>query len=112
MIRTSSKLPDVGTNIFTYIGKLANEYKAVNLSQGFPNFSPNPKLLQLADDALKSGYNQYAPMQGTFTLREGIAKKIEKLYRKFYHPESEITITAGATQAIFTSISTFVQQED
>ncbi|MEM7484020.1 MAG: methionine aminotransferase [Bacteroidota bacterium] len=111
-MRTSSKLPDVGTNIFTYIGKLANEYKAVNLSQGFPNFSPNPKLLQLADDALKSGYNQYAPMQGTFTLREVIAKKIEKLYRKFYHPESEITITAGATQAIFTSISTFVQQDD
>ncbi|UII77524.1 methionine aminotransferase [Flagellimonas sp. HMM57] len=112
MIHTNSKLPNVGTNIFTYIGRLANEHNAVNLSQGFPDFSPDPKLLQLADNALKNGYNQYAPMQGTFTLRETISEKIEKLYGKIYHPESEITITAGATQAIFTSISTFVQQDD
>ncbi|WP_371815652.1 methionine aminotransferase [Flagellimonas sp. 389] len=111
-METSSKLPNIGTNIFTYIGKLANEYKAVNLSQGFPDFSPDPKLLQLAEDALKNGHNQYAPMQGTFTLRKTISEKIEELHGKSYHPEYEITITAGATQAIFTSISTFVQQDD
>lgn len=112
MMPVSSKLPDVGTNIFTYIGKLAHQHSAVNLSQGFPNFSPDPKLLQLVDKALKGGHNQYAPMQGAFTLREIISEKINTLYGKTYHPESEITITAGATQAIFTAISTFVRQDD
>ncbi len=112
MVRINSKLPNVGTNIFSHIGKMANKHKAVNLSQGFPNFSPDPQLLQLVDKAIKMGHNQYAPMQGIFALREIISKKTENLYGKSYDPESEITITAGATQAIFTAISAFVQQGD
>jgi len=112
MTHIDSKLPNVGTNIFTAIGKLANEYNAVNLSQGFPNFGADPKLLQLVDDALKSGYNQYAPMQGSFSLRNIISEKIAALYGKTYHPESEITVTSGATQAIFTAISAFVRPGD
>ncbi len=112
MIEIHSKLPNVGTTIFTVIGKLANEYDAVNLSQGFPNFDTDPKLLQLVTDALKEGYNQYAPMQGSFSLRKIISEKIATLYGNTYHPESEITITAGATQAIFTAISTFIRPGD
>ncbi|MGW9684680.1 methionine aminotransferase [Flagellimonas sp. 2504JD1-5] len=107
-----SKLPNVGTTIFTTIGQLANTHNAVNLSQGFPNFDPDPKLLELVDHAFKSGYNQYAPMQGVFSLREIISEKIESLYGHSYHPESEIIITAGATQAIFSTISTFVHSGD
>ncbi|WP_420321013.1 methionine aminotransferase [Flagellimonas sp.] len=107
-----SKLPNVGTTIFTAIGQLANTHNAVNLSQGFPNFDPDPKLLELVDHAFKSGYNQYAPMQGVFFLREVISEKIESLYGHSYHPESEIIITAGATQAIFSTISTFVHSGD
>ncbi|MGX1928151.1 methionine aminotransferase [Flagellimonas sp. 2504JD4-2] len=112
MHKIQSKLPNVGTTIFTTIGQLANTHNAVNLSQGFPNFDPDPKLLQLVDTAFKKGYNQYAPMQGTFSLRETISEKIESLYGKYYHPESEIIITAGATQAIFTTISTYVHPGD
>ncbi|WP_190810496.1 methionine aminotransferase [Flagellimonas sp. S3867] len=112
MNKIKSKLPNVGTTIFTTIGQLANAHNAVNLSQGFPNFDPDPKLLQLVTQAFTKGYNQYAPMQGAFSLRETISEKIESLYGKYYHPESEIIITAGATQAIFTTISTFVHPGD
>ncbi len=112
MITINSKLPNLGTTIFTVIGQMANRYNAINLSQGFPNFSPDPKLLQLVDKALKEDYNQYAPMPGALRLRETISEKTESLYGKEYHPESEITITAGATQAIFTAISAFVAQGD
>lgn len=112
MIEINSKLPNLGTNIFTVIGQMAHKYNAINLSQGFPNFSPDPKLLQLVDKALKDDYNQYSPMPGTLGLRETISEKTEKLYGKLYHPESEITVTAGATQAIFTAISTFVNRGD
>lgn len=112
MIQHNSKLPNVGTTIFTVMGKLANEHNAVNLSQGFPNFGADPKLLQLVDDAMKNALNQYAPMQGIYSLREIIAEKIENLYGKAYHPEHEITITAGATQAIFTAIAAFVRTDD
>lgn len=112
MIDFTSKLPNLGTTIFTTMGKLAVEHNAVNLSQGFPNFDTDPELLRLADQALRDGYNQYAPMQGIYSLREKIADKIASLYGKAYHPETEITITAGATQAIFTAISTFIQPDD
>ena len=112
MIQHNSKLPNVGTTIFTVMGKLANEHNAVNLSQGFPNFGADPKLLQLVDQAMKNGLNQYAPMQGIYSLREIIAEKIETLYSKAYHPEYEITITASATQAIFTAIAAFVRIDD
>lgn len=112
MNTTESKLPNVGTTIFTTIGQLANAHNAVNLSQGFPNFEPDTKLLELVDLAFKKGYNQYAPMQGVFSLRETISEKIEQLYGRYYHPESEIIVTAGATQAIFTAISAFVHPGD
>ncbi len=108
----NSKLPHVGTTIFTTMGKLAHAHDAVNLSQGFPNFSPDPKLLQLVAQAVQSDYNQYAPMQGMFSLRETISEKMETLYGKAYHPESELTVTAGATQGIFTAITTFVKAGD
>lgn len=112
MIDFNSKLPNLRTTIFTIMGQLASKHKAVNLSQGFPNFDVDPKLIRLVESALQNGYNQYAPMQGVFSLREQIAKKIETLHGKWYHPENEITITAGATQAIFTAISTFIQPKD
>ena len=107
-----SKLPTIGHSIFTTIGQLANQHNAVNLSQGFPNFEVDPKLITLVSKALNEGYNQYAPMQGIFTLRETISEKIAALYGKVYHPEHEITLTAGATQALFTAIATFVHPGD
>lgn len=112
MIDHTSKLPNVGTTIFAIMGQLAAQHEAVNLSQGFPNFGADPKLLELVNRALNKGYNQYAPMQGIYSLREKITGKIESLYNQAYHPESEITITAGATQAIFTAISAFVRPND
>ncbi len=108
----TSKLPDLPTTIFTIMSRLAHEHKAINLSQGFPNFDPDPKLIDLVSDAMKSGYNQYAPMAGAYTLREAIAQKIHSLYGHDYNPEHEITVTAGATQAIFTIITTFIKKDD
>ncbi|GAA3634024.1 methionine aminotransferase [Flavivirga jejuensis] len=107
-----SKLPNVGTTIFSIMSKLSNEYNAINLSQGFPNFESDQKLTDLVNKAMNSGYNQYAPMAGNLELREAIAKKIDLLYGTSYHPENEITVTAGATQAIFTIITTFINPND
>jgi len=107
-----SKLPNVGTTIFTVMSALANEYKALNLSQGFPNY-PSPQLLNdLVTNAMNSGYNQYAPMAGNLDLRLAIANKFQQLYNTSYHPDTEITVTAGATQAIYTIISAFVKPND
>tara|TARA_R110001632_G_scaffold28927_3_gene77096 strand:+ start:61443 stop:62585 length:1143 start_codon:yes stop_codon:yes gene_type:complete len=108
----TSKLPNVGTTIFTVMSSFAKEHNAINLSQGFPNFESDPKLMELVNDAMKSGYNQYAPMMGSLALREAIADKFQNLYNSSYNPESEIVITAGATQAIFTVISAFIKQND
>ncbi|MBN4057897.1 methionine aminotransferase [Olleya sp. AH-315-K02] len=107
-----SKLPNVATNIFTLMGALAHKHNAINLSQGFPNFKSDQKLIDLVTNAMNSGYNQYAPMPGIFSLREAISKKFELLYGTIYHPETEITITAGATQAIYTIISAFIRPND
>ncbi|PNQ75014.1 methionine aminotransferase [Hanstruepera neustonica] len=107
-----SKLPQVGTTIFSVMSALANKHDAINLSQGFPNFKSDQKLIDLVNQAMNSGYNQYAPMPGNLQLRQAIAKKYERLYETSYHPETEITVTAGATQAIFTIISTFIKQDD
>jgi len=111
-IELNSKLPNVKTTIFTQMGKVATAYNAVNLSQGFPDFNSDPKLIELVNNAMKNGFNQYAPMQGAFRLREQITKKFDALYNSTYHPDTEITITVGATQAIFTIISTFINQDD
>lgn len=111
-IQLKSKLPDVKTTIFTVMGKLATAHNAINLSQGFPNFNTSKELIALVNKAMREGHNQYAPMPGILSLREGIAEKIERLYGVTYNPETEITITAGATQAIFTAIGACVEKGD
>jgi len=108
----NSKLPQVGTTIFTVMSKLATEHKAINLSQGFPDFSCNPELIGLVDKYMKGGFNQYAPMPGVLKLREMIAEKTQKLYAAPYDPETEITVTAGATQAIYTAITAMIHEND
>ena len=108
----NSKLPNVGTTIFSVMSKLAKAHNAINLSQGFPDFGSDQKLIDLVTKAMNSGYNQYAPMAGNLELREAIAKKMDALYGTTYHPENEITITAGATQAISTILSTFINKGD
>jgi len=107
-----SKLPKVGTTIFTVMSQLANENQAINLSQGFPDFESSPELINLVSEAMQKGLNQYAPMPGLMSLREQIAIKTEKLYGAVYHPETEITITAGATQAIYTAIASTIREGD
>ncbi|MGI9551207.1 MAG: methionine aminotransferase, partial [Aurantibacter sp.] len=107
-----SKLPNVQTTIFTTVGNLARKHNAIDLSQGFPNFEADSRLMDLVSKAMKAGHNQYAAMQGYFGLREIIAQKIEKLHGRHYHPETEITVTVGATQAIFTAITAFVHPGD
>jgi len=111
-ITLNSKLPKVGQTIFTVMSKMAADEGALNLSQGFPDFESPAKLIELVSEALKSGENQYAPMAGLMELREMIAEKTEKLYGRSYNPESEITVTAGATQAIFTAILACLQEDD
>ncbi len=107
-----SKLPDVGTTIFTVMSALANEHGAINLSQGFPDFDCDEELKELVAQSMREGYNQYPPMRGIPELLDEIAKKIEFLYDLKLDPESEITITAGATQAIYTVISAVVHPGD
>ena len=107
-----SKLSNVGTTIFSRMTQLANENEAINLSQGFPDFMPDTELLNHVDHFIKKGFNQYAPMGGMIGLKEEIARKIENSHQANYHPDTEITVTAGGTQAIFTAIATFVKKED
>ena len=107
-----SRLPDVGTTIFTVMSALAAEHCAVNLGQGFPDFDCDPALIDAVDAAMRAGLNQYPPMTGLPLLRERIAAKIEALYGARYDPASEITVTAGATQAILTAVLAFVGPGD
>ena len=107
-----SRLPNVGTTIFTVMSALAQQHGAVNLGQGFPDFECDPKLLDAVDAALRAGLNQYPPMAGVPALREAVAAKIEALYGARYDPGSEITITAGATQAILSAILAVVHPGD
>jgi methionine aminotransferase len=107
-----SKLPQTGTTIFTVMSALANEVGAINLSQGFPDYDTSPELIELVNQAMKDGHNQYAPMPGVMALREQIAYKTEGLYGAIYNPETEITITAGGTQAIFTAITAVINPND
>jgi methionine aminotransferase len=100
-----SRLPAVGTTIFTVMSRLANEHGAINLSQGFPDFAPPALLLERVTHHMQAGANQYPPMAGVLPLREAIAEKVARLYGACYDVESEITVTAGATQAIFTAIA-------
>jgi len=107
-----SKLPNIETTIFTVMSGLANKHEAINLSQGFPNFKSDQKLIDLVSKAMNSGYNQYALMPGNMELREATAEKFDVLYGSSYHPESEITITAGATQAIYDIIAAFIRPDN
>jgi methionine aminotransferase len=112
MIPIVSKLPQTGTTIFTVMSALAAELGAINLSQGFPDYDCSPELVELVSKAMKNGHNQYAPMPGLMALREQIAIKTEKLYGAVYNPDTEITVTAGGTQAIFTAISAAIHPND
>ncbi len=107
-----SRLPQVGTTIFTVMSALAQEHGAVNLGQGFPDFDCDSELLDAVNAAMRSGLNQYPPMTGVPALREAVAGKIEALYGRAYDPGGEITITAGATQAILTAILSVVHPGD
>ena len=108
----TSRLPHIGTTVFTVMSALAQETGAVNLGQGFPDFDCDPRLPQAVTAAMQAGHNQYPPMAGVPALREGIARKVESLYGRRYDPGTEITITAGATQAILTAILALVHPGD
>ena len=107
-----SRLPNVGTTIFTVMSALATETGAVNLGQGFPDFEGDPELLQAVSQAMTQGLNQYPPMAGIAALRERVAHKIQNMYGHSYDPVQDITITAGATQAILTAILAVVHPGD
>jgi len=108
----SSKLPSSGTSIFTVMTKLANEHHAINLSQGFPDFDCAPELVEAVASYMRKGENQYAMTQGAATLREALADKVYRLYKRKYDPETEITVTAGATEGLFSAITALVHPGD
>lgn len=108
----TSKLPNTGTTIFSVMSALANEYKAVNLGQGFPDYPMNAELITKVNEAMLSGFNQYAPMQGHSGLREVLAEKVKFLYGTTIDPETQITITPGGTYGIYTSLTTILQPGD
>src|SRR5206468_2612367 len=99
-----SKLPAAGTTIFTVMSALAVRHGAVNLGQGFPDYPIDAGLIERVDTAMHAGHNQYPLMAGVMALREAIARKVERLYGRAYDPEHDITVTTGATQAIFTTV--------
>jgi methionine transaminase len=107
-----SKLPATGTTIFTVMSALAQKHDAVNLGQGFPDYAIDPALIDLVDAAMRAGHNQYPLMPGVMRLREAIATKVARLYGRAYDPEREVTVTTGATQAIFTSIQALAHPGD
>lgn len=107
-----SKLPSTGTTIFSVMTALANECGAINLSQGFPDFPADPELIQLAGNAMTEGHNQYATMTGMPALRDSIAGMISEIYGRQTDPQSEITVTSGATEALFAAVSTVVNPGD
>ncbi len=107
-----SKLPDVGTTIFTLMSKMAAECGAINLSQGFPDFDTHPELIERVNVYMRRGFNQYAPMQGVPELRRRIADKTLRIYGARVDPETEITVTSGATEALFSAITAVVRPGD
>ncbi|MER3498604.1 MAG: methionine aminotransferase [Chitinophagaceae bacterium] len=111
-MQIQSKLPNAGTTIFTVMSALAAQHNAVNLGQGFPDFPMNEELIELVNQAMRNGFNQYAPMQGYLPLREAIAEKIEKLYQRKVSADSQITITPGGTYAIYTALTTILHPGD
>ncbi|SFF55520.1 methionine aminotransferase [Thermoflexibacter ruber] len=112
MIQVKSKQPHVGTTIFTVMSKLATDMGALNLAQGFPSFNCSPELIDLVSFHLKKGHNQYAPMAGVPALKEAIAEKTADLYKVNYHPENEVTVVSGATEALYAAITAVVRPND
>lgn len=108
----ASRLPNVGTTIFTVMSALAAQHGAVNLGQGFPDFDCDPRVIDAVARAMRDGHNQYPPLAGTPALREAIAGKIERVHGRRYDPQTEITVTAGATQALLTAILATVHPGD
>jgi methionine aminotransferase len=111
-MQLKSKLPDVGTTIFTVMSKMALDYKAINLGQGFPDFNTDPKLLELVNEAMLDGHNQYPYMPGVEPLREVIAQKTFRLYQCDYDKDAEITVTSGATEALMAALLASVHNGD
>ncbi|VEA63822.1 Methionine aminotransferase [Serratia plymuthica] len=107
-----SKLPDVGTTIFTVIGQLSAEHQALNLSQGAPNFACQPQLVEAVAQAMRAGHNQYAPMSGVAALRAALADKVERLYGAHYDADEEITVIASASEGLYSAISALVHPGD
>src|SRR5688572_13896186 len=105
-----SKLPDIGTTIFTVMSRRARELGALNLGQGFPDYDIDPRITELTSQAMSEGHNQYAPMEGVMELREQIARKLTQTYGVSVNPESEITITLGGTEAIYCAVQAVVGQ--
>jgi methionine aminotransferase len=107
-----SKLPASGVSIFSVMSRLAEEHGAINLSQGFPDFDCAPELVETVARYMREGYNQYAAMPGVFSLREALSHKIERLYGRHYDPATEITVTSGATEGLFATITALVHRGD
>ncbi|PII58664.1 methionine aminotransferase [Serratia sp. OLBL1] len=107
-----SKLPDVGTTIFTVIGQLSAEHQALNLSQGAPNFAGDPQLIEATAQAMRTGHNQYAPMSGVAALRAALAEKAERLYGARYDANEEITVIASASEGLYSAINALVHPGD
>ncbi|MDQ3683701.1 MAG: aminotransferase class I/II-fold pyridoxal phosphate-dependent enzyme, partial [Bacteroidota bacterium] len=111
-IQIKSKLPNAGTTIFTVMSSLAAQHNAINLGQGFPDYPMSEELIALVNEAMKSGHNQYVHMNGYMPLREALAEKVEYLYNTNINPDSGITITPGATYALYTALTTILQPGD
>ncbi|MFC3530948.1 methionine aminotransferase [Vogesella facilis] len=111
-IAQRSKLPHVGTTIFTVIGQLAAKHQAINLSQGAPNFPCSADLIRYAHEAMQAGHNQYAPMSGLPALRQAIVDKVETLYGQRYDVDSEVTVMASASEALFSAVTALVHEGD
>ena len=107
-----SKLPATGVSIFSVMSHLAEEHSAINLSQGFPDFDCAPQLVDAVARHMREGNNQYAPMQGVFVLREALSRKIELVYGRRYDPGTEITVTSGATEGLFSTLTALVRPGD
>ncbi|MGA0825632.1 MAG: aminotransferase class I/II-fold pyridoxal phosphate-dependent enzyme, partial [Burkholderiaceae bacterium] len=108
----NSKLPNVGTTIFTVMSALATERKAINLGQGFPDFNCDPGIVNAVTQAMQQGFNQYPPMAGALPLRQAVSEKIQRVYGVHYDPQTEITIAAGGTEAIFSAVQAVVRPGD
>ena len=106
------KLPGAGVSIFSRMSRLADEHRAINLGQGFPDFNSASELVDTVERYMREGHNQYAPVLGIYPLREALARKIELLYGRRYDPASEIVVTTGATEGLFTTLTALVRSGD